>query len=319
MLLTFLLFFLLWSLGPGLLALWVCREGRRSPLAGFLSGLILGPFGVVAALLLVKLAGRAGAPGGGQTAEAPVRLSYKVPVVGRLHVSTVWALAGLATFICAWGVGGLGYEVLYPSPPGAEASERAGVAGGTGQTGGAGVSQRPATGADALPTDAQTLQANLARTQMPPASFLDSLANRSKQAQSAPAQVGAAVAGTETLAQAAPNDPPAAQPEAPAQQNSPAPAPINVAPTPTAAQPPAPASQSAVGEVIRLFGSNGHRVHASLSGAGRATTLSVSGPTLTRAAGSQLLGNGRVREALKASGVRVVVLVNGADSWTFLL
>src|SRR5919112_103652 len=39
-----------------------------------------------------------------------VRVFYEIPLVGRLHVSTVWALAGLATFLCLWMVGGISYE-----------------------------------------------------------------------------------------------------------------------------------------------------------------------------------------------------------------
>jgi hypothetical protein len=313
--LTFPLFFLFWSLGPGLLSLWVCREGGRSPLFGLLSGLILGPLGIVLALLLVKMGGPGAAAHGSQPAGAPPRLSYKFPLVGRLHVTTVWALAGLAAFICVWGAAGLGYEMLHPSAASRESSERAGVGGG------AGSAQRPEPAADseASPTEAQRLQANLARTQLPQATFLDSLSNQQKQPRLAPAEGGTAVIGAEALAQATPAGTQAARPEMAAPQNLPAPEPTRVAPMPTATQPPAATPQSVATEVMRLFGSNGHRVHASLSGTGRTTTLSITGPTLTRAAGSHLLGNARARESLRSSGVRIVVLVNGSESWTFLL
>ena len=36
-------------------------------------------------------------------------------------------------------------------------------------------------------------------------------------------------------------------------------------------------------------------------------------------AGNQLLGNRRLRESLKAAGVRIVVMVNGQESWTYIL
>jgi hypothetical protein len=313
--LTFLLFFLFWSLGPGLLSLWVCREGGRSPLIGLLAGLILGPPGIVAALLLVKIRGLGAEARANQPAGVPVRLSYQVPLIGRLHVSTVWALAGLAAFVCTWGAGGLGYEMLHPSAADRETSER------TSLTAGVRNAQRPASPADqeTLPAEARHLQANLARTQLPQATFLDSLTNQQQQPRTAPTDGGPVIAGADASAQAHPSETLAARQETPAPQDSPAPEPTRVAPSPAAAQPPPPAPQSVVGEVVRLFGSNGHRVHASVSGAGRTTTLSISGPTLTRAAGSQLLGNGRARESLRSSGVRIVVLLNGSESWTFLL
>jgi hypothetical protein len=64
--------------------------------------------------------------------------------------------------------------------------------------------------------------------------------------------------------------------------------------------------------------SAGHKVHASLSGDAQTATLSLSGATLTRGAGNQLLA-GRVRQALKAAGVRIVVMINGQESWTYIL
>ena len=77
--------------------------------------------------------------------------------------------------------------------------------------------------------------------------------------------------------------------------------------------------EAAVAEVAQLLSSSGHRVHASLSGDAQTTTLSLSGATLTREAGNQLLGNRRLRETLKAAGVRIVVMVNGQESWTYML
>jgi hypothetical protein len=77
--------------------------------------------------------------------------------------------------------------------------------------------------------------------------------------------------------------------------------------------------EAAVSEVAHVLSSMGHRVHAALSGEGRSTTLSLSGATLTREAGGQLLGNGRLRESLKAAGVHIVVMVNGQESWTYIL
>jgi hypothetical protein len=45
----------------------------------------------------------------------------------------------------------------------------------------------------------------------------------------------------------------------------------------------------------------------------------LTGATLTREEGNQLLGNGRLRGALKSAGVRIVVMMNGQQSWTYML
>ena len=72
-------------------------------------------------------------------------------------------------------------------------------------------------------------------------------------------------------------------------------------------------------EVTQNLSSGGYKVHAALSGDAQTKTLSLSGATLTREAGNQLLGNRRLRESLKAAGVRIVVMVNGQESWTYIL
>jgi hypothetical protein len=77
--------------------------------------------------------------------------------------------------------------------------------------------------------------------------------------------------------------------------------------------------EAAVSEVTRELSSQGHRVHAALSGDAQTATLSLSGESLTREAGNQLLGKRRLRESLKAAGVRIVVMVNGQESWTYIL
>jgi hypothetical protein len=77
--------------------------------------------------------------------------------------------------------------------------------------------------------------------------------------------------------------------------------------------------EAAVSEVTQSLASSGHKVHAVLSGDAQTKTLSLTGATLTREAGNQLLGNRRLREALKGAGVRIVVMVNGQESWTYML
>ena len=69
--------------------------------------------------------------------------------------------------------------------------------------------------------------------------------------------------------------------------------------------------------LVRGLRSNGHRVHATVSGAGSSMTLSVTGATLTREAAVEWLGG--ARQELKAAGVRVVSIHSGQGSWTFML
>jgi hypothetical protein len=71
--------------------------------------------------------------------------------------------------------------------------------------------------------------------------------------------------------------------------------------------------------LIQSLTSRGVRAHASVSGDPRTATLSVTGPTLKRETGLQWLGNKKVRDELKAAGIRVVVMMNGQESWTFML
>lgn len=325
---TLLLFFLFWSFGPALLAMWLFREGGRSRFVGFLAGFFFGLLGVLAALLVVKLAGPPPTPPapGEPTGGRPVRVFYAVPLIGRLHVSTVWALAGVATFVCAWGSGGAGYELYRAFERGEvfewrERALRAKIVSRSSPAAGDAASQ-------ISEQETQSLQAESSQTQPQP-SLLNSLVASPKQSRSE-SSVGSAREMSEAMLRStAPVQPtpilqaatPAVRQETVAAQ-PPASAPSSAA-TPDApqpaAQPTAPPHQTVVSEATRLLASNGHRVHASLSGEGKATTLTVSGATLTRATGGQLLGNGRVREALRSSGVRVVVLVNGAESWTFIL
>ena len=73
------------------------------------------------------------------------------------------------------------------------------------------------------------------------------------------------------------------------------------------------------GELTRPLSMMGHKVHATLSGDGASTTLSISGATLTRQDAVRWLGSAGARRELKSAGVRIVVLVSGSESWTFML
>jgi len=111
MLILALLAVFFWSVVPGLITGWMRRERGRSFLPGLLLGAVLGPLGILATLASLYYAERRDARRRQHKRGRAVRVFYDVPVVGHLHVSTVWALAGLATFLCLWMVGGIGYEL----------------------------------------------------------------------------------------------------------------------------------------------------------------------------------------------------------------
>src|SRR5918911_519112 len=98
-----------WAVVPGLITGWMLRERGRSFLPGLFLGAVCGPLGILGVLTFIYLSDRRRARGHGR--RRAVRVFYEIPVVGRLHVSTVWMLAGVATFLCLWMIGGLSYEL----------------------------------------------------------------------------------------------------------------------------------------------------------------------------------------------------------------
>ena len=311
MVITALLIFF-WAVVPGLITGWMLRERGRSFIPGLLLGAVCGPLGILGALTFIYISDRRQARARGR--RRAMRVFYEIPVVGRLHVSTVWALAGLATFLCLWMVGGITYEVYraklsLPSAP----------------------EQARQTAADSTQTKS-LLPTNAPAEKQTPGTLSAEQAqgNTSAQARSAllgnfSGQPGQPAAGTAPPGNSATSLQPAPTAANPAEQPAPgAPAPAaapqpNAPPTPQPPRATAPARADAVAEVTRDLASRGHRVHATVSGDSQTATLSLTGATLTREAGNQLLGNGRLRGALKAAGVRVVVLMNGEQSWTYML
>lgn len=309
------LLFIFWAVVPGLITGWMFRERGRRFTPGLFLGAAFGPFGILAALAIIYVGDRREARGALSKRGRAVRVFYDIPVVGRLHVSTVWALAGVATFLCLWMVGGVAYEMQ-------RAEQRLANDERITETGKLQTSVRPATastaGASADPKIAAPAQSN---TSSHPQSAL--LGNISVQT----GQTAAGTARTENSSpqNGQPNSPdesrPASVDSQPEAGMPPAPsptAPASAAPT-TPAKAPAQSRQSVASEAARDLGSMGHKVHASVSGEGRSTTLSLSGASLTREAGNRLLGNGRMRESLKSAGVRIVVMINGQESWTYIL
>jgi hypothetical protein len=313
MVITALLIFF-WAVVPGLITGWMLRERGRNFLPGLLLGAVCGPLGILGVLIFIYVADRRQARGRGRARGQAMRVFYDIPVVGRLHVSTVWALAGVATFLCLWMIGGITYEIYHAEQSPKITPEQAR------QTANESTQPRALLPTN-TPSEKQTPETHLAE---------ETQGNTSAQARSAllgnfSGQPGQPAAGSLPPGNSATNWQPAPPPAGTAPQPSagapPADATLqpNAPPTPQPSKPPAPSRADAVAEVTRDLASRGHRVHAALSGDSQSATLSVTGATLTREAGNQLLGNGRLRGALKATGVRIVVLMNGEQSWTYML
>lgn len=85
--------------------------------------------------------------------------------------------------------------------------------------------------------------------------------------------------------------------------------------------PPAkPASAGAsAGELMRLLVPSNLKAHGTISGIDSATTLTIACAECTYELVAGRLRSGSARSIIKAAGVRVVVLINGQDSLTFML
>jgi hypothetical protein len=313
MMITALLIFF-WAVVPGLITGWMLRERGRSFLPGLLLGAVCGPLGILGVLAFIYVSDRRRASGRGRGRGHAVRVFYDIPVVGRLHVSTVWALAGVATFLCLWMVGGITYEAyraeLNPSATPEQTRQETAES-----------TQPKALLPTNTPSEKQPPETNVAEqpegntSTQGRSALLGNLSGQPGQPPAGPAPSGnSATSWQPAPPPAGTTAPPAAG--APAAAVTPQP---NAPPTPQPLRAPAPSRADAVADVTRDLASRGYRVHAALSGDSQSATLSLTGATLTREAGNQLLGNGRLRGALKAVGVRIVVLMNGEQSWTYML
>jgi hypothetical protein len=314
MVITALLIFF-WAVVPGLITGWMLSERGRSFLPGLLTGAIFGPLGILGVLTFIYVADRRRARSQARVRGHAVRVFYEIPVVGRLHVSTVWALAGVATFLCLWMVGGLTYEIYRAAlnPSDATPQQARQTAGETAHPKALlPESPRP----EKQPAETRTAEQPQGNpTNQARSALIGNLSGQTGQPAPLPQPAGNSATNWQP---APPNAVTAPQPStaapAPAVTSQP-----NLQPAPQTPTAPAPSRADAVAEVTRDLASRGHRVHAALSGDAQSATLSLTGATLTREAGVQLLGNGRLRGALKAAGVRIVVLLNGERSWTYML
>lgn len=310
-----------WVVVPGLITGWLLRESGRRFWWGFALGAVCGALGVLAAVVFVSIADRRG--GRGTSRRRSARTHYDVPLLGRLHASTAWTLAGLATFLCVWVLGGIGYEVFYRYPRSNDDAGRRASADSHGSPVPAaslnGGTQSAADSAETQTNAAASAVKNDAETRGRPSVLgaLNPQQPRSDQlstsASPVAASAGQAVSleGVELTGVA-----PSPQPSAASHANAATPA------GNTAAAPPKPAAPSRAAIISELTGglaARGYRAHATVSGDSRTSTLSISCATLTRAAGNQLLGNSRTREALRSAGIRIVVMINGQESWTYML
>jgi hypothetical protein len=310
-----------WAVVPGLITGWMLGERGRSFLPGLLLGAVCGPLGILAALVFIYASDRRRARDRQHVRGRAVRVFYEIPVVGRLHVSTVWALAGLATFLCLWMVGGISYEFYRAGLSPSAEPEGGGPAASESARPNALV--EPARAGGGQPADARLgAQAQANASAQTRSALVGNLSNQTGQ----PAQVGGRADNISTgwqppqSPQTGPT-PTAGQQQQAASASGPpvSNAPPGNAPAAPPARPPAQSRAEAIAEVTRDLASRGHRVHAALSGDSRTATLSLTGATLTRATGNQILGNSQLRGALKAAGVRIVVLLNGEESWTYIL
>lgn len=304
-----LIFITFWSAIPGAVATWVMRENGRSSTRGLALGLVGGPVGVLCVLIFLMVAGSGRrAPSRASRAQ---RSYHLLPMIGPLHTSTVWILAGFTIFLCIWVLSGTAYEIYKARQPREIAHSGARTK----------APPRILTD-DALKTLAGTVQTD------EPASA-ENMREGAKRP-SSPTQNGFAVAAPQRVLPVQ-TESAVSQTDAGSNlelseteesrthsESSPAPTPNEIKSAPT----PPPASRTrdaAVTAVKRQLLLKGHRVHASLSGDAQTATLSLTGATLSRETGNQLLGDRRIRESLKTSGVRIVVIVSGRGSWTYLL
>jgi hypothetical protein len=308
-----------WAVVPGLITGWMLRERGRSFLKGLFIGAVCGPVGILATLAFIYVADRRHARGRSPVRGHAVRVFYDIPVVGRLHVSTVWALAGLATFLCLWMIGGITYE-FYRTNPDTGATDPAekmaavtlqpkGLLDANASTG----AQVPESRLNATTqnnTSPQTRAALLGSFTAPsggqPAPGAARPENSATNGQTAPPEGSSPAAAPQPQEAVAAGQPPTSAPSAP---SSPAPP----------AKAPAQSREAAAADVTRDLNARGYRVHAALSGDAQTATLTLSGAALTHAVGNQLLANGRLRGTLKSAGVRIVVVLNGEESWTYIL
>ena len=76
---------------------------------------------------------------------------------------------------------------------------------------------------------------------------------------------------------------------------------------------------ASAGELMRLIVPSNLKAHGTISGSGSGTTLTIACAECTYELVAGRLRSGSARSIIKAAGVRVVVLVNGQDSRTFML
>lgn len=308
-----------WVTVPGLIAGWLLRESGRSFKWGFALGALCGPLGILLALVFVAFADRRDRYAAhSSSGRRGARTHYEVPIFGRLHASTASTLAGLATFMCVWLLGGIGYEVFYNLPREAEQRRAAGgkpkasaqpvASPDSPQPGDALAAGKTAAVAKGEAQSSQSAPMIGAVTSQPPQP--GQLAASASPVAMLPNQA-ASLEGVELTGVA-----PSPQPSAPPQTS----APIQTATVPAATpNPPSYGRAAIISELTGSLGARGYKAHATVSGDARTSTLSISCATLTRAAGNQLLGSSRTRQALKSAGIRIVVMVNGQESWTYML
>ena len=315
MLLIALVVIVFWVLLPGLITGWMLREFGRSYLTGFALGAVCGPIAILATLVLIIVINSSANNERRDLKRArrrAYRSYYVVPIFGRLHTSTVWAIAGVATFVCIWALGGLVYT-LYREGSLVGPEQEAPLTASASQTQLAPQAETVAPSPQTQPTPLATAEPRPQHLPMM-AGLTPSSSQTGQLTINAPLR--SALQDQPSLEAGMiekPTQPTASQSPQAARPNQ------RAAASGVPSKPIAPDRQAVVSEVTRSLVRMGFRVHTSISGDALTTTLALTGPTLTREAGNQWLGNKRIRDALKAVGIRIVTMLNSQESWTYIL
>ncbi len=312
---------LFWAVIPGLIAGWILREAEKSFALGFVLSVLFGPVGVLAALFVARLerreAGRESAHLSSSTSPQNSRSYYEVPIIGRLHVSTVGALAGVATFACVWVLGGLAFELyrieINKQAENVNASSHLTLPQPATSSNNV---KRPNSVPQATPAESVAVTGQPLATARPTA--LEDFARHTAHSSQTSINAGQPPSMPEQ-GNASQNVQTAVKPE-----HRPAGANVQTAEAQPAAhtpdsKPAMQAREAIISEVTQSLNAKGYRVHAAFSGDAQTATLSLSSAALTKESGNSLLGNGRLRATMRAAGIRIVVLINGQESWTYML
>jgi hypothetical protein len=302
-----------WAVVPA----FVCERRVRAlgggRVWGAALGVVFGPLGVAAVNVYGTLLYRAliAAHLPRRAPHAPPEHRAWQPAPPRFVFS---ARADLLALACLWAAAFLAGALYNSGPAEQTAATNAGRA----------PRRTQATAPAAAPT-ADTPTAPLSTERNPPQTFERPAGNAPSAAEPGRLSVLGAAAAT---AAGSPENAPVADATA---QTTATVQPVGVGPTPTvnaatptpeptaSVKPAASAGGASAPELVRLVLPPGLKAHGTISGAGSTTTLAITCADCAYEQAGERLHAAGVRAALKAAGIRVVVVVSRQDSWTFIL